>query len=134
MPAFGARSREVLASCHPDLVRVMARAINIMDFSCIEGHRLREEHERLRAHDPPRTNVTYEQSKHSRNPSHAIGVIPYPLVNWDHLPPFYQLNGVIMACAFVEGVELRWGGDWDRDWDVLYNRWNDLPHYELWLP
>jgi hypothetical protein len=29
------------------------------------------------------------------------------------------------------GIELRWGGDWDQDFEVKDNRFDDFPHFEL---
>jgi hypothetical protein len=29
------------------------------------------------------------------------------------------------------GINLRWGGDWDQDWEVKDNKFDDFPHFEL---
>lgn len=42
------------------------------------------------------------------------------------------LWGHLRVIGIQEGVELRWGGDWDRDQDQSDQRWNDLVHVELW--
>jgi peptidoglycan L-alanyl-D-glutamate endopeptidase CwlK len=44
----------------------------------------------------------------------------------------YILAGVVFACASELGMEIRWGGDWDRDGDIRDNKFNDLYHFELW--
>ena len=40
--------------------------------------------------------------------------------------------------GFVKGIakgmyniDLRWGGDWDNDWEVKDNRFDDFPHFEI---
>ena len=37
---------------------------------------------------------------------------------------------VIGLAAGID-VNLRWGGDWDRDFDLKDQRFNDYPHFEL---
>jgi hypothetical protein len=38
---------------------------------------------------------------------------------------------MMMRCAArVEGVKVRWGGDWDGDNDFHDNKPEDLPHIE----
>ena len=29
------------------------------------------------------------------------------------------------------GVNLRWGGDWDQDFEVQDNKFDDFPHFEI---
>jgi hypothetical protein len=29
------------------------------------------------------------------------------------------------------GIKIRWGGDWNGDWKVKDNHFDDLPHFEL---
>jgi len=29
------------------------------------------------------------------------------------------------------GIRLRWGGDWDMDFKVMDNRFDDFPHFEV---
>lgn len=41
------------------------------------------------------------------------------------------LAGHIIGVAKRFGVELRWGGDWDRDWDFKDQSFHDLVHFEL---
>lgn len=44
---------------------------------------------------------------------------------------FSRLAGVIQACAHSRGHDIRWGGDWDGDFDLMDQKFNDLPHFEL---
>ena len=36
-----------------------------------------------------------------------------------------------MGVADMLGVSIRWGGDWDKDYDEKDERFRDLPHFEL---
>ena len=37
----------------------------------------------------------------------------------------------MVATALGMGIKLRWGGDWDGDWQTRDNTFDDLPHFEL---
>lgn len=133
MPSFGKKSKEKLDTCHPDIVRVMERAIKIYDFTVLEGVRTPERQKELVDKGMSKTL----NSKHlpdSDGLSRAIDIAPYP-VDWSNDPKnlarFYFLAGVVMACAAEEGVKLRWGGNWDGDQDFTDNPFFDGPHFEL---
>ena len=45
------------------------------------------------------------------------------------------LAGFILCIAAQKGIKLRWGGDWDNDFDTRdEGRFRDLPHFELLEP
>lgn len=39
--------------------------------------------------------------------------------------------GVVMSTARMRGVRLRWGGNFDRDKEILEQAFRDLPHFEI---
>jgi peptidoglycan L-alanyl-D-glutamate endopeptidase CwlK len=41
------------------------------------------------------------------------------------------LAGWIMAKADTLGIKLRWGGDWNEDFDFSDNNFDDIWHFEL---
>lgn len=133
MPEFGNRSKIQLATCHPDLVRVLTRAIEIMDFTVVEGHRTRERQNEYFNRVPPVTKVKWPHSKHNKKPSEAVDIYPYP-IDFHTIERFVLLAGVVLACAHEEGVAIRWGGDWDQDFDTADERFRDMPHFELVEP
>ncbi len=47
---------------------------------------------------------------------------------------FARLAGHYEGVASVLGYTLRWGGDWDRDGDLLDQSFFDLPHLEIVRP
>lgn len=132
MPRFGAASEAQLATCHPDLQRVLRRAIQVVDFSVVEGHRGKAAQEA--AYAKGLSKVHYPHGKHNAVPSLAADVAPYP-VDWSDrrasVERFVYVQGVIRACAFVEGVKIRQGLDWDGDLDFVEERFRDYPHIEL---
>lgn len=41
------------------------------------------------------------------------------------------MAGLLLAEAQHRNINLRWGGDWDRDFDTLDNDFDDLGHFEI---
>ncbi len=137
MPRFSIRSKAALASCHPDLVLVLRTCISFFDFAVLEGHRSEERQNRLYAEG--RTQVRHPHSRHNGVPSMAADIAPWP-IDWADRERFTLLAGYILGTAallYEQGrIEhrVRWGGDWDRDTEVDDNRFDDLPHFELYTP
>lgn len=137
MPTFSKRSEENLAGVHPDLVRVLRRAITKFDFMVICGVRTDAEQKALYAQGrtKPGPKVTWTlNSRHKINPKtgfgHAVDVVPYP-VDWNDTKRFDEMAKVILTAAHDEGVSLRWGADWDRDGKPRERGEADSPHFEL---
>jgi len=139
MPNFGRRSAGRLETCDPRLQEVMRAAIREFDFSVLHGHRSPEEQIKLYAigrttelgRKPVTTkNGTTKKSKHNYSPSKAIDVAPYP-VDFNDTDRIRYLAGYIMGVAAERGVKLKWGGDWDRDFETNDNTFEDLLHFEV---
>jgi len=136
MPSFGERSTTNLETCDERLQRVMRRAIGILDFSVIEGHRSIERQQRLFAEGKSKIDGVTQLGNHNHMPSRAVDILPYPaVVNgvnvWNDRDRFVNLMGVVRACAHEEGVQLRFGWDWDGDGNAADQTFHDLPHVEL---
>ena len=41
------------------------------------------------------------------------------------------IAGFVIGIARSMGYNLRWGGDWDMDFNVMDNRFDDFPHFEI---
>ncbi|MCK7581021.1 MAG: M15 family metallopeptidase [Chromatiales bacterium] len=117
---LGLRSRTNLIGVHPDLVRVVRRAIEItdIDFTVIEGRRTLARQREL---------VDKKASKTMRSrhlTGHAVDITPYVggRIRWDW-PLYYPLAKTIKQAARELGVPIEWGGDWKS--------FKDGPHWQL---
>ena len=128
MPKFGKRSRENLATCDERLQEVFNEVIKHVDCSVLEGERSKERQNEL--YESGKTKVKYPNGRHNSSPSRAVDVTPYP-VNWKDRERQTLFAGFVLGVAKQMGINLRWGGDWDQDFEVMDNRFDDFPHFEL---
>ena len=132
MPSYGARSRGRLATAHPDLQEVFNEAIKYIDIKILEGERDEDRQNALYAEG--KSQVKFPNGKHNKHPSDAIDAAPYP-IKWENTGKNYErfayMAGIIIGIGIQKGIFIRWGGDWDRDGELLDNEWDDLPHFEL---
>lgn len=135
---FGRRSTSMLETCHPDLVRVANRALVItpFDYTIICGIRGKEAQNEAFASGA--SKVTWPDSSHNAGDGHArtlsdaFDAAPwiYNGIKWSDEGSFYVLAGVILAAAKIEGVRIRYGGDWDHDGLTEDQSFMDLGHFE----
>ena len=83
-----------------------------------------------------RSQLRFPHSKHNHSPSLAVDIAPWypdnPHIRWQDHKGFIYLAGIIKGLAISMGIQIRWGGDWDADHDLQDQRFNDLPHFEVW--
>jgi len=122
---FSTRSEARLAGVHPDLVRVILRAINMspVDFSVIEGVRTLARQKQLLAAGAT-TTLNSRHIPGANGLGHAIDIAPYVSgsIRWDW-PLYHQIAPVVKEAARLEGVPIEWGGDWKS--------FKDGPHWQL---
>ena len=128
MPKFGNKSKQRLSTCHDDLQKVFNEVIKYVDCSVLEGHRDERRQEKLYAEG--KTKVHYPMGRHNTKPSRAVDVVPYP-VDWNDRERFHLFSGFVLGLARGMGITLRWGGDWNMNFEVDDNRFDDFPHFEL---
>ena len=128
MPRFGKTSREKLSTSHEDLQKVFNEVIKHVDCSVIEGHRGQERQDKLLLEG--KTKVQYPLGRHNASPSNAVDVVPYP-VDWNDRERFHLFAGFVLGIARSMGIKLRWGGDWNMNFEVDDNKFDDFPHFEL---
>ena len=128
MPYFGTRSKQRLATCDERLQKVFNEVIKYVDCSVLEGHRGQERQDKL--YEEGKTKLKFPNGRHNMAPSNAVDVTPYP-VDWDDRERLTLFAGFVLGIARSMGVRLRWGGDWDMDFQVLDNRFDDFPHFEI---
>jgi peptidoglycan L-alanyl-D-glutamate endopeptidase CwlK len=127
MPTFSAASLHKLATLDPRLQAMLRAAIAAgPDFTIISAKRTPTEQAALVAEGKSQTL----DSKHLATPSLAVDIAPWP-VDWNDTSRFYVLAGYVLGIAQAQGIALRWGGDWDGDWEMRDQRFHDLGHFEL---
>lgn len=129
MPSFGTTSRERLDTCHDDLSRLFERVVQIVDCKILEGHRNQLRQQQM--FDEGKSKVVWPYSKHNQSPSMAVDVAPWPIPTGWHPHGFIHLAGVVRGIAAEMGIKIRWGGDWDGDFNLMDQTFNDLVHFEL---
>ena len=128
MAKFGKKSKMVLSTCEKDLQKVFNEVIKHVDCSVIEGHRSEKRQNEL--FEKGFTKVKYPNGRHNSYPSRAVDVDPYP-IDWDDRERFHLFAGFVLATARSMGITLRWGGDWNMNFQVDDNKFDDFPHFEL---
>lgn len=110
-----------LAPLHPDLVKVVKRAIQLseVDFTVGEGMRTMARQREL----VKQGASTTLNSRHLTG--HAVDLIALDAngkVSWDW-PLYYKIADAMKQAAKDVGVPIEWGGDW--------RTFKDGPHYQL---
>lgn len=138
---LGAQSLARLKGVHPQLVRVVQRAIEIstVDFMVLEGvrtpQRQRELYAQGRTKPGPKVTWTLTSNHFVKSDGfgHAVDLVPWP-VDWEgptRFPKFDEISRAMFAAADELGVKIRWGADWDGDGKPRERGETDSPHFEL---
>lgn len=128
------RSLSNLKQCHPQLCIVVARAIQISPVDFIVGAGIRSiEEQRENVRKGVSKTMDSKHLPQENGLSHAVDL--WPWVNgeipWNELSVFRRVADAMLQAARELDVELRWGGDWDRDGDSSDHDFLDGPHFEL---
>ncbi|KUO53207.1 MAG: hypothetical protein APF82_01055 [Sphingomonadales bacterium BRH_c42] len=117
---LGLRSLARLRGVHPDLVRVVKRAIEIteVDFTVLEGVRTPKRQRQLVAQGASRTM----RSRHLTGHAVDLGAWIGGTVRWDW-PLYYKIEAAMKQAAKELDVPIEWGGDWKS--------FKDGPHWQL---
>lgn len=117
---LGPRSERRLEGVHPDLQKVIRRAIQItpIDFTVLEGLRSIQRQRYLYSTGKSKTM----NSRHLTG--HAVDIAPYVngKVSWDW-EDYYPLADAVKQAAKELHVPIEWGGDW--------RTFKDGPHWQL---
>ena len=125
MYTLGPRSKMRLNGVHPDLVKVVERAIQIttVDFTVLEGVR-----------DPLRQRTLVDSgASQTMNGRHIPGADGYAKavdlgawvddqIDWSW-PLYHKIAAAMKEAAKQVGVPIEWGGDWKS--------FKDGPHFQL---
>lgn len=117
---LGAHSELLLRGVHPDLVKVIRRAIQIskIDFKVLEGVRSVARQRELVKKGASQTM----KSRHIHG--FAVDIAPFVegQIRWDW-PLYYELAATVKQAAKDVGVPVEWGGNWKS--------FKDGPHWQL---
>jgi peptidoglycan L-alanyl-D-glutamate endopeptidase CwlK len=118
--SLGIKSKFKLRGVHPDLVKVVERAIQItdIDFAVTEGLRTKERQRELVAKGASQTMNSRHITGHAVDLAALVG----GSVRWDW-PLYDKLGRAMKQAASDVGVRIVWGGDWVT--------LKDGPHFEL---
>lgn len=116
---FSKRSEQRLEGVHPDLVRVVRRALDLspVDFAVVEGVRTMARQKALVEAGASWTMKSRHLTGHAVDLAPVIGGV----VRWDW-PPFYRIADAMKSAAIELHIPLDWGGDW---------KVKDGPHWQL---
>jgi len=145
---LGVESTRQLETCDEQLKDVLYDAAVTMNFTVLEGKRSVNRQKDLK-------DAGFSKTLNSKHvypvgePSHAVDIAPYP-IKWPQKPKgiqrllwklvqkyvkqmssWYFLMGYIKCISEYQGVELRFGLDWDGDMDFEDQVFDDLPHVEI---
>jgi peptidoglycan L-alanyl-D-glutamate endopeptidase CwlK len=130
MYALSQRSLSRLEGVHPDLVRVVKRAITMtrVDFSVLEGVRTEERQLKLFEAGASTTmrsrHIPKKKEDGGTGLAHAVDLGAYVdgETRWDW-PLYDQIGNAMKMAALEEDVKIEWGGDWKS--------FRDGPHFQL---
>ncbi len=117
---LGKKSKERLVGVHPDLVRVVKRAIKItdVDFMVLEGVRSKSRQEELVRSGASKTM----KSRHLTGHAVDLGAYVGGRISWDW-PLYYKIADAMKQASSELNIAIKWGGDWKK--------FKDGPHYQL---
>ena len=117
---FSKRSLRNLEGVHPDLVKVVERALELteVDFVVVEGIRTKEKQRQY-------VEAGASKTMNSRHlTGHAVDLVAWVggTVNWD-LVNYEKIATAMKEAGRELGIPVEWGGDWKT--------FKDGPHFQL---
>lgn len=161
MLKYGNRSKQNMTGLHPDLIKVLTYVLEVYGFDHTIVSGVRSDDEQIALYSKGRNSsgaiidkrkvVTYldgvnKRSNHQTKADgfgHAVDAYPYPIdLSKKHISTvrYYVMSSYVKSAAielYNRGTIthlVRWGGDWDSDNVFSDQKFNDLPHYELYKP
>lgn len=138
MPVFSKRSLKKLNQCDHHLVVFFEAVIKFRDCTILEGRRGRIRQEFL--YRAGKSQVRYPVSNHNKLPlSMAVDVAPYFGSREKSKRISFIRSEVIEFGQYCLGIRdalnlkerIRWGGDWDGDYQTSDERFLDGFHWEV---
>ena len=120
MYSLGVRSKARLKGVHPDLVKVVEKAIQLttVDFTVLEGVRDAVRQKKLVESGVSQTM----KSRHLTGHAVDLGAWVDDQVDWSW-PLYHKINTAMQEASKLVGVPIEWGGNW--------RTFKDGPHFQL---
>jgi len=120
MYSLGIRSKARLKGVHPDLVKVVEKAIQLttVDFTVLEGMRDAVRQKKLVDSGASQTL----NSRHLTGHAVDLGAWVDDQVDWSW-PLYHKINAAMQEASKLVGVPIEWGGNW--------RTFKDGPHFQL---
>ena len=121
---LGKRSLSNLEGVHPDLVKVVKRAIELTecDFTVIEGLRTKARQAQLFKEKKTTTMNSRHLTGHAVDLAAWVIVDKKGTVSWDW-KYYYIIEKAMKQAASELKIQIEWGGDWKK--------FKDGPHWQL---
>lgn len=143
MAKFGTLSEDRLRTCDPKLQILFREVVQKYDCTVLVGHRGQEKQDKAFAEG--NSTKKWPAGKHNKLPSLAVDVGPYPIdwggpivtdgklneKNLRALKRFYHFAGYVQGKASEMGIKIRFGGDWNMNFNLDDQAFFDLVHFEL---
>lgn len=132
-------SAEKLMTCDMRLQKLVNAVVHRYQIpvTVIVGHRTKEE--QALAVKAGKSELPWPKSRHNSFPSKAVDLAPMRWdakkrkweIDWNDHGTFGVLAGLMLATAKELGYAIKWGADWDGDFDLREHTLRDGPHFEL---
>lgn len=138
MYSYSKISLDRLATCHPSLQALFLEVIKHMNVKILWGWRNKEQQDEV--YDHGLSSFKFPNGKHNflymDTPcSLAVDFVPWhdepPFIRWKEKEMFYHVAGRILGISDMMGIQVTWGGNWDRDMELRDQKLYDLGHIEL---
>jgi len=150
MYKFGDKSLRQYNTLHRDLQIILSEAIKIIDFSILEGIRTTERQKKLFKEGRSKLDGVNKKSKHQGKKdkegnfvSFAVDIMPYKKGTNAFSGKQKDKNRFYFLMGIIKGItqklidenkithNVRFGLDWDGDFQFDDQSFDDLPHMEL---
>lgn len=130
---FGENSRKNLDQCHWELQKLMERVVEVRDISIVCGIRNRVDQNQM--FDEGKSKLRWPEGKHNvRSPdllANAVDIVPWPEQYSDPMTMIH-VAGIVMGIAAEMNIQIRWGGDWNRNQVIFSVDPKDAAFVDLW--
>lgn len=133
MFTLSTRSLNNLKGVHPDMVKVVKRALELTDtdFMVGEGVRTVARQKKLVAEGKSKTmNSRHIPGADGLGKAVDLWVMRNGVITWD-VAAYVHLSQFVLQAAQELGIKIRWGGDWNMNGTHKDEKFFDGPHYEL---